>query len=270
MPSLSLEDAKVFYLQRGTGPDIVWVPGGDNVAADWEGQFQAFDQTFRNTSFDPRGAGQTISYREPPWSISHFAADAANLIRAVCSPPVFVVGLSMGSKIALQLALDYPELVRAVIPMGVSARAAGFLRDWLIAEVEFRRTGGQLSPEFAIHHYGAFMYPSEVLGDERLWATVRPFVERSYGQREGQFLAAQWQACIDFDVTERLRECKVPVHVIAFSQDMQTPPQHGKKVAELAPQGHFHLIDGLGHLSVVGHQPDAVNACIQEILSKYV
>ena len=61
MPFLDLPEAKLFYLQRGSGPDIVWIPGGDNVAADWEDQFRAFEGHYRNTAFDPRGAGATVS-----------------------------------------------------------------------------------------------------------------------------------------------------------------------------------------------------------------
>lgn len=269
MPTLDLSDASLFYLQRGNGPDIVWCPGGDNVAADWEDQFRAFEGQFRNTSFDPRGSGQTASRREPPWLIEDYGADCAALIRAVCKPPVFVIGLSMGSKIAIQVALDHPELVRAAVAMGVSGRPAGFLKDWLTAEVEFRRQGGRLSRDFAICHYAAFMYPSEVLGDDELWAKVKPFVDRSYGEREGPFLAAQWQACIDYDITGQLPQCQVPLHVIAFSEDMQTPQQHGRRVADLAPQGHFHLLQGLGHLSLVGHRPEQVNDCIRRILVDY-
>ena len=269
MPSLELEDVSLFYLQRGGGPDIVWIPGGDNVAGDWEDQFRAFEKDFRNTSFDPRGAGRTVSRRDPPWLIVDYAADCAALIRAVCTPPVVVVGLSMGSKIVLQLALDYPDLVRAGIAMGVSGRPAGFLKDWLEAEVEFRRQGGKLTPDFAICHYAAFMFPSEVLGDEALWAKVKPYVARSYGEREGEFLAAQWQACIDYDITGRLPDCTVPVHVVAFSEDMQTPQQHGRRVAELMPKGRFHLLKGLGHCSLAGHQPDKVNDCIGGILAEY-
>lgn len=266
MPMLAGRDVDLHYLQRGTGPDIVWLPGGDNVAADWADQFAAFGEGWRNTSFDPRGAGRTVSRRDPPWSMAEHAADCAELIRAACDPPVIVVGLSMGSLIALEVALSHPELVRCAIPMGTFARATGFMRDWMVAEVEFRKAGGRLSRDFAIMHYGAFMYPSEVLGDATLWGKVRDFVDRSYGEREGDLLIAQWQACIDFDVVDRLPGCKVPVHVVGFSQDMQGPPVHGRRVAELAPQGHFHLLEGLGHLSLVGHRPDAVNGLIRTII----
>ena len=269
MAFLELPDVKLWHTQEGDGPDIVWIPGGDNAAEDWGHQVRAFADDFRNTAFDPRGAGRTESRRSPPWSISDMADDCANLIRAVCSPPVTVIGLSMGSLVTLQVALDYPDLVRCAIAMGTEAKATGFARDWMIAEVEFRRGGGRLSPDFAVHHYGAFMYPSEVLGNDDLWYALRLFVARSYGEREGELLDAQWQACIDFDVTEQLPECEVPVHVIAFSQDMQAPPSLGQRVADLARDGHYHLLDGLGHLSLVGHRPEMVNTCIREILAGY-
>jgi 3-oxoadipate enol-lactonase len=263
---LSLPDAELWYIQSGSGPDIVWVPGGDNVAEDWSDQIAYFDRGYRNTAFDPRGAGRTVSRREPPWSIEDMARDCAELIRAVCRPPVYVAGLSMGSFVTLQMAVSYPELVRGAIAMGTAAKPTGFCRDWMIAETEFRRAGGSLSPDFATHHYGAFMFPSEVLGDDELWGRLKPFVARSYGEREGQFLAAQWQACIDFDVTEQLPNCTVPIHVIGFSQDMQAPPSLGRRAAELAANGQFHLLEGLGHVSLVGHRPEVVNQRIDDII----
>jgi 3-oxoadipate enol-lactonase len=265
---LDLPDARLWYVQSGEGPDIVWVPGGDNIAEDWDEQIAFFEGRFRNTAFDPRGAGRTISHRQPPWSIADLARDCAELIGAVCNPPVYVAGLSMGAFVALQMAVDFPQLVRGAISMGTAAKPVGFCRDWMIAEVEFRRAGGRLSPEFAIHHYGAFMYPSDVLGDEELWGKLRPFVARSYGEREGEFLAAQWQACIDFDVTRELPDCSVPIHVIGFSQDLQTPPALGRKAAALAKNGHFHLLEGLAHLSLAGHQPGTVNRQILECIEQ--
>src|SRR5262249_11646528 len=197
---------------------------------------EAFSGSFRNIAFDPRGAGRTVSHRPPPWSIADMARDCADLIRALCKPPVYIAGLSMGSLVTLQVAIDHPELLRSAIAMGAAAKATGFCRDWMIAEVEFRKAGGRLSPDFAVHHYGAFMYPSEVLGDDALWHRLKPFIARSYGERENPLLIAQWQACIDFDVEAELRGCQVPIHVIGFSQDMQAPPSLGRRAAKLAPK----------------------------------
>ena len=270
MPKLAGDEVNQFYFQRGQGPDIVWVPGGDQRGEDFEYQIAAFEGDFRNTSYDPRGVGETECSAPTPWSIADFARDCAELIRAVCETPVFLTGLSMGSLIVQQVALDFPELVRCAIPMGTAAKPTGFSKEWMEAEVEFFRAGGRLSREFAIHHYGAFLFPSEVLGDEELWNKVKEVADGAYGARDSEMLIAQWEACIDFDVLDRLPDCKVPMHVVAFSQDMQTPPQLGRKVAEAAPDGHFHLLEGLGHGSLVGHRPDEVNACIRSIIDGYL
>jgi pimeloyl-ACP methyl ester carboxylesterase len=82
-------------------------------------------------------------------------------------------------------------------------------------------------------------------------------------------LAAQWQACLDYDSTERLPKCQVPLHVIGFSEDVQTPPQRASQVAELAADGTFHLLEGLGHGSAFGHRPEVVNEKLRSILTAY-
>jgi hypothetical protein len=64
-------------------------------------------------------------------------------------------------------------------------------------------------------------FPAEVLGDDELWARLKPLVAADFGARE---------------------------------------------VAELAADGDFHLLAGLGHGSAFGHRPDDVNACIRAIL----
>jgi 3-oxoadipate enol-lactonase len=267
MAVLAIKDVDLHFIQDGNGPDVVWIPGGDEVAEAWDHQFATFRGCFRNTSFDPRGAGRTLCHTRPPWTIADYASDCAALIAAKCRPPVIVVGLSMGSFIALQMAIDYPELVRLAIPMGTAAKATGFSRDWMIAEVKFRRAGGTLPADFAVTHYAAFSYPAEVLGNDELWLKIRDRVGGNYGHRDGEMLVAQWQACIDFDVVDRLPKCEVPIHVIGFDQDCQAPAPMGKRAAELAGNGHFHLLQGLGHVSCEVHKPDVVNAKIREIIS---
>jgi pimeloyl-ACP methyl ester carboxylesterase len=271
MSRLSLDDVDLYYEQRGAGPDLVWLAGGDQPGSDWNlFQIPAFESSFRNTCYDARGVGQTRSHRQPPWPMHEYGLDCCALIETVCEPPVVLVGLSMGSLIAQQVSLDRPDLVRCAILMGTYARASGYVLEWERAEVEFRRDGGQLSTPFATTHYGVYMYPNEVLGDDELWAKVRPLVERDYGERDPEGLAAQWEACVEFDSLERLPECQVPLHVIAFSHDVQTPPARGRVVAAAAPKGHFHLLEGLGHCSAFGHRPDLVNATIRGIVDGYV
>jgi hypothetical protein len=67
-------------------------------------------------------------------------------------------------------------------------------------------------------------------------------------------------------VTTELQNCNVPIHAVGFSLDIQSPPNLGQRVAKLAKNGTFHLVEGLGHLSLVGHKPEVVNAKIKSII----
>jgi pimeloyl-ACP methyl ester carboxylesterase len=221
VPELVLGDVTLAYEQSGAGPDVLWLAAGDNPGSNWRRyQTPAFEPGYRNTTYDARGAGATVSQTDPPWDIPAHAADAAALVEAVCDGPAFLVGLSMGSLIAVQLAHDRPDLVRAAVVMGTCVRKTGFIREWEEAEIALRRDGGELPPAFATAHYGMQLYPAEALGDDEVWERIKPFVESDFAARDGAMLAAQWQACLDFDSTDLLPEVRVPVHAVAFSEDV--------------------------------------------------
>lgn len=86
-----------------------------------------------------------------------------------------------------------------------------------------------------------------------------------------QSLIAQWDACDTFDCVEALRGCTVPMHVVAFGQDVQSPPQYGREVAELAPSGVLHLLPDHGHASLWSpKRAGAVNELLHRIIGETV
>ncbi len=258
--------ASIHYVQKFSGPDIVWCPGGDQTGEDWEEQFDFFPD-YHNTSFDPRGAGKTISCQKPPWSINAYAQDLAELIKNVCKPPIIVIGLSMGALIVQEMLLKFPELCKLGIAIGTSGTKSGFIQQWEEAEINLRNSGFKMPLDFSLVHYALLMYPSEVLGDDKLWNKCKPIVSKAYFERNSEMLSAQWQACLEYSAIDKLPSCTRPLHVIAFDQDMQTPPAKGKLVADAAADGHFHLLKGLGHCSIFRHKPKVVADTIREIIS---
>ena len=72
MPTLELSDLTVSYVQHGEGPDIVWIPGGDQRGVHFAEQYEAFPD-YRSTAYDPRGVGETVSHQPPPWTTSDLA-----------------------------------------------------------------------------------------------------------------------------------------------------------------------------------------------------
>jgi pimeloyl-ACP methyl ester carboxylesterase len=270
MARVALPHITLHYEQFGNGPDIVWVAGGGGRGLSWHRyQIPAFEADFRCTTYDNRGIGLTECDEPLPWTIADMAADAAALIEAVCEPPVVVVGQSMGGFIVTQLALDRPDLLRCVVASGTAAAGGrGWLGDYMRSEVDLRRGGGRLEGMFALTHYAAELYPARVLGDPERWNEIKEWMlEIGFIDGNERSLIPQWQACIDFDVVERLPECRVPFHIFAYAEDVQAPPQYGKQVADLIPGAKYHLFEGMGHGSLRGHGNEAFNAQVRDIVA---
>ena len=271
MATVNGSQATIHYEQVGAGPDIVWVSGAGDGADAWDTyQLPCFTKGFRNTTFDSRGVGTTVCDLPLPWPIEGFARDTADLIEAVCDPPIALVGLSFGAGIVQQVALDFPDLVRCAIAMGTGARSVGWTWDYQMAEIEWRRAGGRLDGMMAVTHYAAMCYPARVLGDRELWPKIRERYRAYYETDANEAsLVAQWEPCVRFDQTERLPACRVPLHVIAFDQDVQAVPQDGEEVAALCPTAEYHLFEGMGHCSIYGHTHDVLNPFIRGIIERY-
>jgi len=250
---------------EGTGPDVVFVPGGDQVADAYSQLFARLSDSYRCISYDPRGAGDTTA-PPPPWSMADYARDCAAVIDAFCGGSAVVTGLSLGGLVTQATAIGFTEKVRLAIPMGTAAHIDGFTRDWMQAEIDLRRQGITLPDYFLAPHYAAYAFPAKALCDPVLWAQVKESYTERFRDRDPQDTIDQWQACLDFDCRDGLKTCPVPFHVISFSEDVQTPPAMCKVVSDLVPNGTFHEIPELGHVSLVRHRPDVVAAKLREIL----
>jgi pimeloyl-ACP methyl ester carboxylesterase len=262
-------EATIRYDRFGTGPDVVWVAGGGSRGADWHPfQMPYFESRgFRSTTFDSRGIGETTCDEPMPWPLEAFARDTAELIEAVCEPPVALIGSSFGSAIVQQVCIDRPDLVRVAVVMGTGAWSTGWGWDFQEAEIEFRRTGGRLDGMMGVTHYAPMLYPARVLGDRELWPALRErlLAWMDSGENEAS-LIPQWEASLRFDQRAALPGVRVPLHVIAFSEDVQAPPQDGEELAGLVPTAEFHLLEGMGHGSWFGHAHDRINPYIEAII----
>jgi pimeloyl-ACP methyl ester carboxylesterase len=269
MATFQGSEATIHYDRFGEGPDVVWVAGGGSLGSDWHPfQMPFFERAgFRSTTFDSRGIGATTCDLPMPWPVEAFARDTAELIEGTCRAPVALIGSSFGSAIVQQVCIDRPELVRVAVVMGTGAWSTGWGWDFQEAEIEFRRAGGRLDGMMGVAHYAPMLYPARVLGDRELWPKLRSLLRTwmDSGENEASLLP-QWEASLRFDQREALRSVRVPMHVVAFGEDIQAPPQDGQELADIVPTATFHLVEGMGHGSWYGHAHDVLNPFLAGLL----
>ena len=114
--SITANGATLYYERQGAGPAMLFIAGSTGDAGNFSraaallaGEFTVVTYDRRGNSRSPRPAGWTTT------SVGEQADDAAALIDALGLAPVVVFGASAGGLIALDLAIRYPQRVRACV-----------------------------------------------------------------------------------------------------------------------------------------------------------
>jgi pimeloyl-ACP methyl ester carboxylesterase len=97
----------------GDGPPLLLLHGIMASALTWGRAAQALAQRHRVIALDQRGHGQSEA-PDRGYADQDFVADAAGVM-AQLAAPVDVIGHSMGGRIAMQLAVAQPRLVRRLV-----------------------------------------------------------------------------------------------------------------------------------------------------------
>jgi pimeloyl-ACP methyl ester carboxylesterase len=108
-------DVRLFFTDDGEGgPPILLVHGFSCDSHDWTWQIPHFVTDHRVIAVDLRGHGRS-SAPEKGYEPLQFAADIAALLQQLDPGPVVAMGHSLGGAIVSTLAIEYPELVQAVV-----------------------------------------------------------------------------------------------------------------------------------------------------------
>jgi esterase len=136
MAERRINGVRLYYEQHGAGEPILGVHGAGSSAALWEGAVPEPAKRGRTILYDRRGSFR--SERPEPYAtnVHEQADDAAALIDALGAVPAVVIGRSYGGAIAVDLALRYPDRVRAqaLLEGDVPAVSPTAAREW--AELE--------------------------------------------------------------------------------------------------------------------------------------
>ena len=114
-------DIDVGYKVFGKGEPIILFSGAsDNMDGAWDPSFLT-DLSSNHTVivFDQRGIGNTTAGSKP-YTMQQLANDTAGLLDAMKIPKADVMGYSLGSFIAQQFAVSYPEKVNRLILVAAS------------------------------------------------------------------------------------------------------------------------------------------------------
>lgn len=236
-------------------PTVVLLHGLGSAGEAWQLQFDPVASLgFRVVAPDIPGFGWS-PWPGGPVSISRFAQMMAHFIQGIGAAPAHVAGISMGGTIALQLALDHPQLVRSLVLVNTFARLRPrSLSERLYFLVRLALTH-LLGPERQAELVARRIFPHP--HQEELRAVLKRHIRQADPKVYRGALRALWR----FDVEERLEAIRVPTLVITGEEDTTVPPPVQEILAKRIPGARHVRIPGAGH-GVIADSPDAFNEAL--------
>ena len=125
MPTYQRDELSFHYQIAGSGEPVLLIMGITASHEVWEVHSSDWSQHFQCVMPDNRGVGQSAS-PSGDYTTSEMALDLIALLDHLALEQVHVVGCSMGSTIAQQLALLAPQRVKSLVLMCPWARCDPF------------------------------------------------------------------------------------------------------------------------------------------------
>lgn len=259
----NINGVRMHYDVQGEGEPLVLIHAGIANLNMWEAQLSAFTPHFRVVRYDVRGFGETpdpagkyTDYEDVRALLDHLGIDRAHLL-----------GISNGGRIAMEVALTYPERVSKLVLVapglpGNNAPNDPFDEEMSAKYDEAIKAGNkELAAEINAQIWvdGPRRKPADLEAEFRkqALALICHTIELGIGQGEGDYarpLAA-----------ERLGDLKAPTLLIEGDEDLQSMHDIAQEIERGIPNLKRVDMPGTAHLPPM-EKPQEFNRLVLDFL----
>ncbi|MEZ4564782.1 MAG: alpha/beta fold hydrolase [Thermomicrobiales bacterium] len=253
---LAVDGANLAYDVTGRGPAVLLLHAGLGDRTMWDAQVPALADAFTVIRLDARGFGET---RKPPVAYSP-VDDALAVLDHLGVEQAHVVGVSMGSQTAIELAVIAPARVASLV--AVAARTGVAVSPELRAEWDRVDEIFEAGDVEGANEYELRMW---VDGPNRTPDMIDPaFRERVRAMNLALLVrddAEGEEIALDPPAAARLGEITAPCLILYGDQDIADVQEAGPKLAQAIPGASLVVMPGVSHLPQM-EQPDRFNAMV--------
>ncbi|MDQ6884536.1 MAG: alpha/beta fold hydrolase [Candidatus Dormibacteraeota bacterium] len=256
-----VDGGKLWYEVAGQGPPLVLIHSGITDSRSWDPQIAVFSQDFKVLRYDMRGFGQSdVTHGEYSARADLLAVMDAAGIRVAA-----LVGVSMGSSLAIDVALEHPDRVSALVVVGpgFSGRKQSDAFKALMRQVDqiFEEKGldATIEREMEIWLYGKGRTAADVDPDVRAAVFA---MDRFNSER---FPADMKARPLEPPAVERLADIRVPTLIVAGDRDLPDVMDAAEQLESGIKGARRLVMRGTAHVPNM-EQPEVFNRIVLEFL----
>lgn len=223
----------------------------------WDEQISEFTSHFRVLRYDKRGHGQT-EVPEGEYTIDQLGEDVVALLDVLQLEKVFYCGLSIGGMTGMWLARHAPERFERMVLSNTSPHV-GPKELWSERIQTVLDNGMEGVLESVTQRWFTQEYiasaPGRLREVQEMILTTPPI---GY--------AGCSAAIREMDQREVIKTIELPVLVISGAEDVATPAEHGRFIADAIPSAEYVEIANAAHLSNI-EQTETYNNSVLKFLT---
>src|SRR4051794_36383772 len=265
----------MYYEIHGDGYPFVLIAGTGSHGAKWN-LFQTpfFSRHFRTIIYDHRGTGKS-DHPDVDYTIEMFAADLAQMLEALGIERANILGHSMGGQVALQFAIDYPDLVNKLIladtGSGYFSGYSGHSRGIPLSQaLELFESGGSVAERLKQSHLSDFWYSPEFRQRKDVMDQIVELAMQDEPPLKSylrHIIARQ-----NYQATDQLHRVRPPTLILVGAEDRHSTGtanfvRQCRHLHSMIPQSKLKLIPGARH-GIFWEKADLVNQSILDWLQE--
>jgi 3-oxoadipate enol-lactonase len=253
-----LGELELHYVERGSGPALLLVPGIPAIVSDWGPLAERLSSSRRVIAYDNRGSGAS-TVTPAPYTCAQLAADAVALLDELGIERADVFGMSLGGMIAQELALGWPARVNRLV---LGCTHCG-LEHAARPEREAGRAFALETDDWAerMRALAPFAFADGVDGE-----LLDRFVEKkSRDVQDPEGYRGQIAAALAHDTYDRLPQIDCPTLILTGDGDRVIPGASSEVLHERIPGSRLEVIAGAGHLFFL-ERPEESLLLLEDVL----
>ena len=262
MRVVDLDGRRLATWDRGDGTPLLLIHGVGTPGALWQADLAELAADCRVIAYDRRGYGASS---DSPGDWNAHRDDAAALLVKLSAAPAVVVGYSGGAMIALDLALQRPELVRALVLLDPAFNLKRCVTPGLVGHMSAARLLNRLGrPRRGARHWMRYVssYPSGGCAFDRSPVERRTALLESAG---GIFADAD--SGLGNVPEDRLGRIELPTTIVDCKLSPSFLRRSCGRLRELMPQARTVTLEQSGHHVGIDAREELV-ALLREVVAE--